>query len=97
MTVFKANNVSAALEKKGFERRSGNVNHCRYEFYGNGRPAGVTTCLSHTRQEITGDFLAWMAKEMYLSKEEFDGMITCKIGYDELVARYTARVFPGRE
>lgn len=97
MAVFKANKVSAALEKKGFERRSGNVNHCRYELYVNDRPTGVKTYLSHNRQEITGDLLAWMAKEMYLSKEEFGEMITCKIGYDELVARYTARGFLGKE
>ena len=47
MVVFKAKKVSAALEKKGFERRSGNVNHCRYEFFVNGRPTGVKTYLSH--------------------------------------------------
>ncbi|HJK36354.1 MAG TPA: hypothetical protein O0X22_00625 [Methanocorpusculum sp.] len=93
MVVFKAKKVSAALEKKGFERRSGNVNHCRYEFFVNGRPTGVKTYLSHNNQEITGDLLAWMAKEVYLSKEEFGEMVSCKIGYDDLVSRYAARGF----
>lgn len=76
--------------KKGFERLSGKVNHCRYEFYLNGKPSGVKTYLSHNKQEITGDLLAWMAKETYLSKEEFADMISCNIGHDELVARYAA-------
>ena len=88
MVVFKAKKVSASLEKKGFERISGNVNHCRYEFYINGKPSGVKTYLSHNKQEITGDLLIWMSKETYLSKDEFVEMISCKIGHDELVSRY---------
>ncbi|MDU9376549.1 hypothetical protein McpSp1_11710 [Methanocorpusculaceae archaeon Sp1] len=90
MAVFKAKKVSAALEKKGFQKLSGNTNHCRYEFYMNGKPSGVKTYLSHNKQEITGDLLAWMSKEMHLSKDEFLEVISCVIGYDELVARYVA-------
>jgi len=86
--ILKADDVTRALKKKGFEQVSGRQKHPRYTFYANGKRSPVTTHVSHNKQELNDFLLAKMAEQTYLSKSEFLEMISCTIGHEDLVKRY---------
>ncbi|MDU9377163.1 hypothetical protein McpSp1_18100 [Methanocorpusculaceae archaeon Sp1] len=90
MVVLKADKVNNALKKKGFIVKTGRTDHCRFVFCNNGRMVNVKTYTSHNGQEIGDELQFRMAEQLHLSKPEFVEMISCTIGRDELVARYTA-------
>ncbi len=80
--------VDKALKKKGFETKTGAHSHVVYGFVHEGYPFPVMTHMSHNHQEIDDYLQERMAKQMKISKSEFLEMIACKIGHEELVARY---------
>ena len=88
MAVLKADAVKKALKKKGFVEDAGRLKHLRYKFYANGLRISVTTHLSHNGSELDDFLVKQMAEQTHLSKSEFIEMVSCKIGHDELVARY---------
>ena len=95
MSVLKCENVKKSLKKKGFLTVSGK--HVIYTFHHEGIPAVVVTHMSHNNQEITDTLQCLMAEQLHLSKSEFIELISCKIGHDELAARYTALGLLSRE
>ena len=88
MAVLKADAVKKAMKKKGFVEDAGRLKHLRYKFYENGQRTSVTTHLSHNGSELDDFLVKQMAEQTCLSKAESLEMIACKIGHDELVARY---------
>ncbi len=87
MPVLKADTVTKALTKKGFKCSSGK--HIRYQFYQDGVKLPIVTHVSHNGQEIDDFLIRQMALQLSLSKSEFLSMVSCKIGYEELIKRYT--------
>ena len=90
MSVLKCESVKKSLKKKGFLTESGKQKHVVYTFYHEGVPAVVATHMSHNNQEITDTLQSMMAEQLHMSKSDFIEMISCKIGHDELAARYVA-------
>ena len=90
MVTLKADGVRKALKKKGFAPVSGKQKHPQFTFFHDGIRSAVTTHMSHNNQELNDFLQSHMAEQTYLSKSEFLEMISCKIGHDELVARYVA-------
>lgn len=90
MAVLKADVVKKALKKKGFVEDSGRLKHVRYKFYANGQRISITTHPSHNGSELDDFLVKQMAEQTHLSMAEFIEMVSCKIGHDELVARYVA-------
>ncbi|MDV0444141.1 type II toxin-antitoxin system HicA family toxin [Methanorbis rubei] len=88
MSVLKCDAVTKALKKKGFVLVRGRSKHIVYFFVHDGKKSEIATHLSHNKQEINDALQREMAEQTYLSKTEFAEMVSCKIGYDELVARY---------
>lgn len=88
MTILKSDVVVRSLTKKGFERGTGK--HIKYQFYYKGMKIPVITHLSHNGQEIDDFLIKQMAEQLHLSKSEFVEMVSCTIGYDELVDKYIA-------
>lgn len=86
MPVLKADSVTKALKKKGFFEGSGK--HVVYQFFADGEDTPVFTHVSHNKQEIDSFLQSRMANQLHLSKQEFIDMVSCKIGYDELVRKY---------
>ena len=89
MSVLKCDTVTKALKKKGFVLVRGRSKHLVYFFVHDGIKSEIATHLSHNKQEINDVLQREMAEQTYLSRAEFVEMISCKIGHDELAARYT--------
>jgi hypothetical protein len=89
MTALKANTVCKALQKKCFVIKSGRNNHLRFVFCTKeGLKTRVTTYMSHNHQDIDDYLVKNMAAQVRLSKSEFAEMVSCSLGYDELIKLY---------
>ena len=89
MPALKTDKVIKALNKKGFVMQKGRTDHLRFVFYADGYPANIKTHLSHNSQDLGNDLQAYMAEQLHLSKAEFVEMVSCKIGHDELIDKYS--------
>lgn len=77
MTTLKAGNVRRALvHKLGFEHRSGH--HDIYRLYLDGRLV-ARTYTSHGQRELSAYHIGQMARQMRLSRREFQDAVACPL------------------
>ena len=77
---LKRGDVEAALERKGFARHEGD--HARFTYYTErGMRTSVRTKTSHGRKsaDIGDPILSRMAKQCYLSNQQFRDFIDCSL------------------
>lgn len=85
MTCLKIANVDSALRKKGFQKRVIQKKHKGFEFFYNGHRTGIFTFYSHSADEINDFLIAQMAGQLFLSKEEFIGLVCCSVSEDRYI------------
>lgn len=79
--TLKARVVAAALKKKGFlEDTSGN--HVYYWYWFNDRKTTIRTCISHGEDEIDKWLICKMARQLFLSKDDFVELVSCSLDAD---------------
>ncbi len=89
MGVIKGAAIHKALLKKGFITAPGKQKHIRYQFCDREKRSSVRTQLSHNGQELSDSLQQLMASQVHLSKAEFLSMVSCTIGHEDLVKKYT--------
>jgi hypothetical protein len=81
----KARKVDHALVKKGFAPGEGN--HHFYFLVVDGKTTGIFTKISHGHDEISDKNLGRMARQMKISRREFDSFIDCKLTVDDYISQ----------
>lgn len=82
MAKHKTKDIEASLSKKGFQII--NTHHKRYIYYANGKKTGITTFISHGKKEYGDILLSKMKKQLKLSRQQFDEMVTCHLTKEKL-------------
>ncbi len=76
-----AKDVAASLLKKGFQRRnSGDV---YYRLYVDGKKTIVYTMISHGEKEIHDGLLGAMARQVKLSRKQFNDLVDCPLALEQ--------------
>ena len=88
-TTYKTRNIESALSSKGFRGRHGSK-HKIYVYEG-GSEIDIHTFVSHGVKEYGGSLLSAMRRQLKLSHEEFDGVVTCSIDTEELAGIYSEK------
>jgi hypothetical protein len=87
--------VVAALRNKGFEERSAGKNrdHDMFFFVHGGLQRAVFTKVSRgsSHQTIGDELLGRMAKQLQLTRGDFDLLVECPLGEAEYVEKLIAR------
>jgi hypothetical protein len=78
-----AKDVGAGLTKKGFQAREND--HTFYHLYVEGKKTGVYTKISHGEKEIRDGLLGAMARQVKLTRKQFNDLIDCPLTADEYV------------
>jgi predicted RNA binding protein YcfA (HicA-like mRNA interferase family) len=78
---MKAREVIGGLEKKGFERRDGKDIFLHLKV--NGLKTAVFTKVSQAEKEIHDGLLAAMARQLRLSRRQFDDLVRCPLDAPE--------------
>ena len=78
----KALNISRALKKKGFLENT-KRDHIWYTYYRNGKKTSINTKISHGVNEIDDGLLGKMARQMRLSRHDFDEFVACHLSQDD--------------
>lgn len=89
MSTRKTKDIRKSLLVKGFKET--NTHHEMYWLYIGSRKTSVRTRISHSESEYGDKLLGQMAKQVGLSKAEFDDLIECPLSYDEYVQLLIAR------
>jgi hypothetical protein len=90
MTTYKTKNIESALSKKGFQVRHGSK-HKIYTLHVDESKTRIYTFISHGIKEYGDSLLSKMRGQLKLSHEEFDGVMSCPIGKEELVEIYSEK------
>ena len=77
----KQTDVEKGLKAKGFSLGSGDHNYFLY-FSKQGKKTAVFTKTSHGAKEIDDNLLAKMARQVKLSRAEFDLLVDCPLDRD---------------
>lgn len=83
MSSRKTKDIRKSLLVKGFQET--NTHHEMYWLYIGSRKTSVRTRISHSESEYNDRLLSQMAKQVGLSKAEFDDLIECPLSRDEYV------------
>lgn len=78
-----AKDVAAGLLKKGFELRQND--HAFYHLFVDGKKTIVSTKISHGEREITDSLLGMMARQVKLTRKQFNDLVDCPLEFDEYV------------
>ena len=78
-----AREVTASLERKGFQKRGGD--HAFFHLYVGGRKTIVSTKVSHGEREISDRLLAVMARQVRLTRKQFNDLIDCPLTLEQYV------------
>jgi predicted RNA binding protein YcfA (HicA-like mRNA interferase family) len=78
-----AREVMGALESKGFKRRKGR--DVFLHLYVDGRKTPIFTKVSHGGKEIHDRLLAAMARQLHLTRRQFDDLVNCPLTSEDLV------------
>ena len=76
-----AKDVAAGLRKKGFQ--SENSKDVHYRLYVNGKKTMVCTKISHGEKEIHDGLLGAMARQLKLSRKQFNDLVDCPLQQHE--------------
>lgn len=74
--MIKTRKIDRALNKKGFTKDSSKDHHYFYLIV-EGRKTSVYTRMSHGESEISKNLESLMARQLYLSKEQFKNLVDC--------------------
>ncbi|WP_292366826.1 hypothetical protein, partial [Methanoculleus sp. UBA208] len=58
-------------------------------FHYQGKKTAIHTKVSHGNKEISDTLINLMAKQIYLSKSQFEGLVECTVKEDDLVKIYS--------
>ena len=89
MSTRKTKDIRKSLLLKGFQET--NTHHEMFWLYVGSRKTSVRTRISHSESEYSDRLLSQMAKQVGLSKAEFDDLIECPLSYDEYVQLLKSR------
>ena len=78
--------IQKALLKKGF--KTVNTDHKMLIFHYQGKKTAIHTKISHGNKEISDTLISLMAKQIYLSRSQFEGVIECTVKEDDLIEIY---------
>ena len=82
MGAYNRDEIIAALEKKGFQRREGSK-HTRLELLDSiGNDLGVMTFFSRSRKDVGPGLFASVARQLGLISSEFRRHVGCEISYN---------------
>jgi len=85
----KARKVDHALRRKGFEAVGGD--HMFYVFVVDGKSSGIFTKISRGHEEITDKNLGRMARQMKMTRRDFDAFVDCQFSQEEYVEALRSR------
>ena len=89
MSPRRTRDLAAALLRKGFGRD--NTHHEMYWLYVGGKRTSVRTRISHGAREYGDSLLGQMARQLGLTRSEYDDLIECPMGGTEYVRLLTER------
>ncbi|PKL58454.1 MAG: type II toxin-antitoxin system HicA family toxin [Methanomicrobiales archaeon HGW-Methanomicrobiales-5] len=78
--------VLKALTKKGFKLH--NSNHIKLTLHHNGKKTGLTTWVSHGKQDLGDRMIGIMADQLQLERGEFQDLVDCHISASGLIQLY---------
>jgi predicted RNA binding protein YcfA (HicA-like mRNA interferase family) len=78
-----AKEVAAALIKKGFQKS--NSKDVYYRLYVNGKKTIVYTKISHGEKDIHDGLIGAMARQVKLTRKQFNELIECPLQHDAYV------------
>ena len=83
MSVFKSEEVSRTLKRKGFAVHA-STHHIYYQFVYDGEETTVGTFMSHNSQDINDHLQSSMARQLGLKIREFQDLIRCPLSHEKL-------------
>jgi len=89
MNSYKTKDIESALSKKGFQVRQSK--HKIYILYVDGKKTNVRTFVSHGIKEYGKTLISKMRNQLYLSREEFDDLVSCPLTEEKLLEIYIDR------
>lgn len=89
MNSYKTKDIESALGKKGFQVHKSK--HKIYILYVNGKKTNVRTFVSHGIKEYGKTLVSKMRNQLYLSREEFDDLVSCPLTEEKLLEIYMER------
>ncbi len=83
MISRKTKDLIRALTSKGFEMVQ--THHKMFWLYYGGKKTSIRTRISHSASEYSANRLRMMAKQLYLSRDEFDDYMDCPLSEGDYV------------
>lgn len=81
--MMKTSKIDASLQKKGFVKYNGN--HSFYHLYIDGKKTKVFTKISHSSNGISDILIKTMAKQVKLTRLQFEDLIDCPLSKEEYI------------
>jgi predicted RNA binding protein YcfA (HicA-like mRNA interferase family) len=75
--------VAAGLESKGFRRENSKDVH--YRLFVHGKKTIIYTMISHGEKEIHDGLLGTMARQVKLTRKQFNDLIECPLTIDQYI------------
>ena len=80
---LKVRDIDSALRKKGFqESNKKNPDHIYYFLYHKGNKTRIKTKISHGERELHDGLCAAMAREIKLTRRQFNDFVDCPLTYE---------------
>ena len=87
MKSRKTKELQRAFAKKGFiEKRK--KKHIYYYFIHHGIQTYIHTRISHGHKDVREGILFQMAKQLFLTQDEFENLVDCPLDYEGLAKIY---------
>lgn len=78
-----ARDVAASLQQKGFQLREND--HSFFHLFVDGKKTIVSTKISHGEKEISDSLLGMMARQVKLTRKQFNDLVDCSLKFDDYV------------
>ena len=78
-----AKDVAAGLLRKGFVSKEND--HTFYQLFVDGKKTIVSTKISHGEKEIFDPLLGMMARQLKLTRRQFNDLVDCPLEFEEYV------------
>jgi len=91
MPSLERDDVEASLKRKGFDEHEGD--HRYYRLMVNGKYSGIFTKTSRGKKykSLGKDLVAQMAKQLFLTKKQFEELVECTLTQEEYLKLLVAR------
>ena len=84
LTSIKTNKIAKSLLAKGFQEDVKH-DHRIFRFYVGNKKTGIYTKISHGKSEYGDQLLSLMARELYITKDNFLALIYCQVNYEKYI------------